>query len=702
MAEEVTRDEGGQQVTVIRPEAEAAQKQEFEANRKARMDEFMKRFTARFTFAKESEMLQRSRSLEEEEFNSGKHWDPELYKERTGKDRVCLEINRTPQYLNQVANEERMTTPNILVRPVGYGADGPTATIKQGMVRSIERRSGAKGIRDDAFYGMLEKGWACYRVNEEWESERSHRRVIRTASIDNDFSVYCDPAARAVDKSDANWMIITDDAPIEDYKEQHPDSSLTSLDPVSIGDNMKDWYSGGMVRTAEYFYKVREYGDLYALPSTDPENPYNYLGKFKDEMGGADWVVAVRDDRGEFVKRKSFRERVYWAKVNAVEVIEGNEDLTGGRMVQGRYIPVLYLTGRRILVNGQHIYTGMVRDAMAPCLASDYWLSAITEMVALAPKAPWVAASKAIDNYKEIWTTANIENYSVLPWDHVDESGKPIPKPERSFGEPPIQAMTFILRFADEDLKRVMGIYSAGLGAPGPETSGLAIQSRQKESDVANYNFLDNMKRTIAQEARIYLDMIPKVYDQAQAMEITRADGSVEPVLINTIFKNKTSGKDVIYDMGTGDYDIDVEVGASFDTKRLEAANQMVEYLRIDPQAAPYVGDLIARQQNYADKEEFEKRLKARVPPEALNDEEVDGSKIPPKFKAQYDQQAQMVEQLTEAVQKLQEEADKETRKFEHEEKMKAMELSSQELIASEKNRTQLIISAEKKADAGE
>jgi hypothetical protein len=339
---------------------------------------------------------------------------------------------------------------------------------------------------------------------------------------------------------------------------------------------------------------------------------------------------------------------------------------------------------------------------MAPCLASDYWLSAITEMVALAPKAPWVAATKAIDSYKDIWMSANVENYAVLPWDHVDDAGKPIPQPFRSFGEPPIQAMTFILQFADEDLKRVMGIYNAGLGAPGPETSGLAIQSRQKESDVANYNFLDNMKRTIAQEARIYLDMIPKVYDQAQVMDITRADGSVEPVLINKMFKSKTSEQEVIYDMGAGDYDVDIEVGASFDTKRLEAANQMTEYLRIDPQAAPYVGDLIARQQNYADKEEFEKRLKARVPPEALGDESVDGAKIPPKFKAQYDQQAQMVEQLTEAVEKLQEEAEKETRKFEHEKEMKAMELSSQERIALERNKTQLIIATEKNANAKE
>ena len=650
-----------------------------ETERRRLEDEFVQQRLKRFKLMREAEDLQRRRSIEEVEFNSGKHWDSDMRKEREEKDQVVIEINRTPQFLNQVANEQRMTRPSAIIKPEGNGADQDTARILQGLIKSIEIKSDAEAIHDDAFYAVLEKGWTYWRKIIEYESDRSFKKVIRTKRIANDFSVYCDPAASEYDKSDAIDYVITEDIPLEQYKIEYEGSRLASLgDFTSVGDDAKEWIGNGIVRVAECFYKEMKREPLYALA----DDPYGD-GKFEDELERDEngQLVGVLYAFGQPMFRMSVRRRVYWAKINAVEILDGNADKTAGReyIKGGQYIPIIPAHGKRLLIEKRRVWAGMVRDAIEPCLASDYWLSAITEQVALGTKAPWVVAYEAIAQYREMWDTANIENYAALFYDAFDSQGNQLPAPFRNFGEPPIQAMTFILKFADDDLKRVMGIYNAALGAPGPEASGVAIGARQRESDVANFNYIDNFKRSIAYETKIDLDWARLVYDSDQVVEITKPDGKSEMKRINAEYKDPKSGETKAHYLGRGDYGVVVEIGASYNTKREQAAAGINEYLKVDPGAAPLVGDILAESLDFPDKDRLAKRLKFRVPPQALGDEEDADQKIPPAFMAQYKQTAEALEQATQAIQQLTQKLESEEDKRAHELKMKAMELASQE-----------------------
>lgn len=665
----------------VRLETEKPVQEMDEAARQRKEDEFVRLVHRRWKLMSDAEELQRRRSVEEVEFNSGKHWDSEMRKEREDKDQVVIEINRTPQFLNQVANEQRMTRPAAVIKPEGNGADEHRARILQGMVKSIEIKSESEAIHDDAFYAVLEKGWTYWRVKWQYESDRSFKKVVRTTRISNDFSVYCDPAATEYDKSDARDYVITEDMPDDVYKAEFGESRLASMTNLtSLGDEIKDWIGDGVKRVAEYFYKDIKKEKLYALA----DDPYGE-GKFEDELERDEegLLVGVLYAFGQPMFRMSNRQKVYWAKINAIEILDGNEDRTAGReyIKGGKYIPIIPAHGRRMLVEKKRVWAGMVRDAIEPCLASDYWLSAITEQVALGSKAPWVVAYEAIAQYREMWDTANIENYTALFYDAFDSQGNALPAPFRNFGEPPIQAMTFILKFADEDLKRVMGIYNAGLGAPGPEVSGVAIGARQRESDVANFNYIDNFKRSISYETKVKLDYIRLVYDSKQVIEIVKPDGKSETVTINDEFKDPKTGEIKSTFINRGDYGVVVEVGASFNTKREQAANGINEYLKVDPGAAPLVGDILAEQLDFPEKDRLAKRLKHRVPPEAIQDEEDsdEEQKIPPAFQAQYKKQAQMLEQMNQIIEDLTAKLETEELKRKHETQIKAMELASQE-----------------------
>ena len=647
--------------------------------RRQKMDEFMRLAKKRWNIANDAEGLQRRRSLEEVRFNSGDHWDEYDRNARDAEDRVVIEVNRTPQYLNQVGNEMRMTRPQIIVKATGDGADPETAKKKNGIIRSIQKRSGAEGIRDDAFYGVLEKGWAHWRVNVDWENERSSRQVIRTGRIANDFSVYTDPAATEQDKSDADFRFITEDVPIGQYNLDHPDSELASMTSFTgLGDDLKDWVSDKVIRKAEYWYRERTKEKLYFLADDPTKN-----GKFADELEWVDDepIGVAKDHLGQLMWRWSWRQKIKWALINAVEVLDGNEDRTGGReYVEGaKYIPIVTALGRRILIENKYIYVGMVRDAMAPCLASDYWLSALTEMVALGPKAPWIVAWEAVKQHQEMWDQANLMNFAALYYDHKDANGDQVPAPFRNFGEAPIQSMTFILKFADEDLKRVMGIYNAGLGAPGPEVSGVAINSRKAESDVANFNYIDNLQRAMEYEAKVYLNLMGLVMTEPQIVETIREDGTAEKTPINQP-TDGPNGKQVTYLMGEG-YDAEVEIGPSFNTKRQEAVAVMTEFVKADPTVAPLVDDLIADQMDFPNRAEFVKRLKSRVPPNLIEGD--DKAEIPPQFQAQYDAQAQKLEQLSKLLEEITGRIESDERKYEHEREMEAMRLASAERIAA-------------------
>lgn len=654
---------------------------------RARADAFVRQCMQWWQASEEATRLQRTRSMEEVLFNSGQHWDEDMQKEREEEGKVVIQINRTPQYLNQVANEFRMARPSIIIKPEGNGADEIVAQIKQGLIRNCQQRSGAEGIRDDKFYAVLEKGWAVWRVNSEYASNRAmSKRVLRTGTIDNDFSAYWDPAATQYDKRDAKFWIIVDDMTETDYRRDFPKSQLASLTELKgVGDVPRDWiaHDRRTVRVAEVWYKETKLEKLYALA----DDPYGD-GKFEDELEKSEETgkfvgVLYFDDEPSW--RMSNRDRVFWAKVNAVEVLDGNDDKTGGReIVPGaKFIPIIFASGRRVMVKDRMVYCGMVRDAIEPCLAADYWLSAITEMVGMGPKSPWIVVYDAIAAHKEMWDNANVKNYAALYYDHLDADGNVLPAPTRNFGEPPIKAMTFILNFADEDIKRVMGIYSAGLGAPGPETSGVAIDSRKAESDIANYNYIDNFKRSITFEGEVYLDHM-KVYDQKQVVQILKSDNKNEEALINAIFRDPKTGKTVNTDMDMGDYGVVIEIGATA-TKREATAAAIREYIKAYPEAAPLLGDILMRNTDTPDKEEMERRLKTLVPADALAgaDGGNDMSKIPPQFMAQYKQQGQMIEQLTAQTQELAEVVKSKRAEWDHEIALKSLELASAERQAA-------------------
>src|SRR5690606_16854839 len=148
------------------------------------------------------------------------------------------------------------------------------------------------------------------------------------------------------------------------------------------------------------------------------------------------------------------------------------------------------------------------------------------------------------------------------------------------------------LQLSSDDLKAVTGIYDASLGARSNETSGRAIMARNREADVANFDYADNIARAVRRTGEIINRLIPKVYTSERQIRILGEDGGEKYVRVNHLeldpetnqWKARTGetidedGKPVrVYDITQGKYDVTISTGPSYTTQRMETLDAMMQ-----------------------------------------------------------------------------------------------------------------------------
>lgn len=557
----------------------------------------------RFKLAAEAEAHLRAESLTDLKFRSGDQWPADIKVQRSKDGRPCLEMNRLEQFVRMVCNEERQQRPAIQVNPVGDNADVETAEIEQGLIRHIEVQSHADIARDHAFEMMVTIGWGYYRLVVE-EDEKTGDLEIYQRKIKNPFSVYFDPHCQSPVYEDARWCFIFEDMPIAQYDDLYPDSPRVSMENwKSIGDYAPGWVTKSTVRVAEYFYVE---------------------GKGKDRT-------------------------VKWAKINAVESLEGGpaDEVDW----QGRWIPILPVLGIDLDINGKRYLAGLVRNLRDPQRQYNYMNSAITEAIATAPRSQWLVAEGQIENYETQWKLQNQRLFAVLTYKQMDIGGKPAPPPQRIVAEPPIQAMVEALKIASDDMQAAAGIYNPSLGAPSADHSGKAILARQKQSDVTNLNWTDNLARTIWFEGEQLLDLIPKVYTEPRVRRIVNPDGTTKSVGVTNSQSGPTAEEaaellDVpkIYDVGVGAYDITISVGPSYQSKRQEAVVSTMALMQTLPQQAPLIAPIAVDNMDIPGNKEIAKTLRKALPPQFQENDGSPDAQIQ-QLQAQNAQMQQMLQQ---------------------------------------------------------
>jgi hypothetical protein len=530
--------------------------------------------------------------------------------------RPCLTINKLPQHVRQVTNEQRQNRPSPNVIPVDDDADIEVAEIFDGMIRHIEYMSDADVAYDTACDNQVTYGEGYIRILTEYCDETSFDQDIKIGRIRNSFSVYMDPTIQDPCGADAEWCFITEDILKADYERLYPNAMpVSSIMVQGVGDQaLSQWLSETTVRIAEYFYcdYKAETLNLY------PDGTTTYQGTPQDKMLRQMGLKPTR-------QRKLQAKRIKWCKTNGYEIIEERE-------WAGAYIPVIRVIGNEWSIEGQLEISGLVRNAKDAQRMYNYWVSQEAEMLALAPKAPFIGYGGQFEGYEEKWKTANTQNYPYLEVnpDVTDGAGNFLPLPQRA--QPPM-AQTGLIQAkmgASEDIKAATGQYNASLGMTSNERSGRAILARQREGDVGTYHYVDNLARAIRHVGRQLVDLIPKIYDTQRIARVIGVDGESkmvrldpnQPEPVRKMVNEQGVVVAKIYNPGVGKYDVKVTTGPSYLTKRQESMDAMSQILQGNPNLWAAAGDLFVKNMDWPGAQEMAQRLKKMIDPKLLQEDD--------------------------------------------------------------------------------
>lgn len=578
------------------------------------------------------------------------HWPDEELKNRNRQNKPSLTIPRLPSFIRQVVNDSRQNRPRIRVKPVDNFADVKTAEVLDGLILNIETASNAAVAYDTAIECAVSGGFGYFRIDVEYASDYAMEKELRISRIANPLQVVGDPYSQAADSSDWNTAFVTTMLPKAMFERKYKGAAPASWFEYDYQALNSPWRDGDEVMVAEYW--ERSEVDKLLLKLSD--------GRILSEdayLKQAEMLAAYGiGPTGESRKAKGYKVRQHL--MTGAEVLESKD-------WAGCFIPIVPVYGEELNDGGKRIFRSLINNAKDAQRRFNYWISAATEIVALAPKTPFIGDERAFELEPEKWATINTESHAYI----AVPNGVPPPQRQPLDGGQAIGAISQAMS-ASDDIKATLGMFDASLGAKSNETSGKAILARQREGDTATFHFIDNLSRAHQHAGRILVDIIPAVYPPGQMVRILHQDGRAATVSLENRMPDQQQpkaspfqedleeGVRMVFDFNVGRYDVTVDSGPSYTTKREETAQQLIEIVRAYPQIAEVAGDKIVESLDIQGAQEIAERIRRRMP--ALQ-----GEGLPPQVQQQMQQGMELIQKLQGELQQVKTDKSLEAKKLE-------------------------------------
>lgn len=588
----------------------------------------------------EADRDNRQDALSDLKFRAGDQWPAAERSRREAAGRPVLTVNRMGQFISQVSGNLRQSHPAIIPVPVDGGSDKNLTEIYTGLVRQIEYLSGASAAYAWGAECSIACGIGHWRVDTQYSSNDGFDQDICIKRIMDPLSVIWDAGSTELDRSDAWHCTVTEMIPMSEYKRRFKkkdgDKAPTDFPTQSQDLGSLYWGDEDQVRIASVWRRevvkktlgITQQGQVFDLTKLPPVAVQS--------MG----IVRTREVEGYKVKH---------------QVMDGNDFLSDDQDWAGCYIPIVPCIGQEIAFDGKVIRHGIIRWAKDPQRLYNYFRSAAAESIGLAPKAPWLVPLNLIKGLEPYWKAANTANLPYLPYNPDVQA--PLLKPERTQPATPPASMWQEAEIAENDMKSTTGVYDSALGQRSNETSGVAIERRQQQTDNASFVYFDNFGHAMRRTGTILVDLIPKIYDGERVLRILGSDMEESFVPINQTVMTM-HGPAIVNDISAGKFDVRIKTGPSYVNARQQAKEELGQIIQADPSLMQIIGDLYFEAQDFAGAEKLAERMKKAIPPQ-LTQEGPQGPD-PAQQQAQQAQMAALQVQLAEAqakVKKLEAEA---------------------------------------------
>ena len=549
----------------------------------------------------------RDDAIDDLRFRAGDQWPEVIRQQRQAQGRPVITINRMGQFIKRVSGSLRQSHPSIDPFPVDDKTDPVLADIYAGLIRQIEYVSGASSIYAYAAECAISCGIGHWQIKTRYQEEGFNQEIY-LCRITDPLSVTWDASATEIDRSDAFECFVSELITKDEYYRRWPKDEKSGRVPSDFPSAQHQhssslyWQQDDRIRIASRWFKSKKSKRLGMTQE----------GQVFDITGLPDIAIrslgVVRDRKVDDYEIKH-------------QTLSGDDFLDDAQVWAGRYIPIVPVVGEEIPLDGEIIRHGIIRWAKDPQRLYNYWRSAAAEMIALAPKAPWLVPHGMIAGLEGYWNQANTANLPYLPY--KPDVDFPTLRPERQQMPAPPAAMWQEASIAQDDMKSAIGIYDAALGNKSNETSGVAIEARQQEADTSSFVYFDNFNSSMHRNGVILIDLIGKVYDGEQQVRIIGKDESEGFVPVNKMVMTM-DGPALINDLTTAKFDVRIKTGPSYANAKAEAKAGLTQILSERPELMSVVGDLWAEAQDFPPdiREKLVERFKKMMPPGLVPQEE--------------------------------------------------------------------------------
>jgi len=581
-------------------------------------EEFLEDMRHQYEADVESDRVNREEALEDKKFSAGEQWDPRVLRER--ENLPCLVINNIPQFTAQQVGDWIQSRKAIKVVP-SNDEDTDIAEIRGDVIRSIETQSRADRVYSNAFESLIQCGDGAFRVCVEYARNDVFDQDIFIKQIDDCLSVVWDRFSTDITGRDSRRVFVNDRLPIEEFKAKYgkdtPESVLED-DTVIRKLDGTDWVDTESYQITEY-WRLIERKRLMALF----EN-----GK----------IFIIDDDNYEDIIAANgmpVKTRLTWVTYAQMHLCTGFEILDGPYEYQLNRLPIIRMSGRVTNIAGRRVRYGMIRWMKDAVRMKNYFRSVAAEQLGYAPKAKWMVTASAVEGREDEIRQAHTKRDPLMIFNDEAVFGQnvlPVQPPGIE------SALLNEANVNTQDMKDVTGIHDASLGIRSNETSGRAIMARQREGDVANLQFHDNGNASILECGDVINQLLPQIYDGKRIIRGIGEDEKTKFVKINDPYDPEA------IDMSIGKFDVALSTGTSYTTKRVEAAQAMMDAIQVWPQLMSVAGDLVAKAQDWPGADKLAERLKKTIPPQFLEEDDEDAMGITPE----------QLQELQQALQQLQ------------------------------------------------
>ena len=464
-----------------------------------------------------------------------------------------------------------MNRPSLKVIPVDSNADVRTAELYSGILREIEYLSAADIVYDTAYNHTLSSSIGFWRIITVYSDDNTFDQDIRLSRIINNLAVHFDPHAQDFNLEDARYCFVEELIKKDRFKKLYPGAAVQDFDSSNTSTIFGDWMQGDNVRVAEYFYK-----------DTEPKK----IGLLEDgriiELNKENIEIATALGHEVIRERTVEHEVVKWCKTNGFEKLEESVWL-------GKYIPIIPMFGDEVVSEGKRHYISLARGAKGSQQMYNYWATAATETVALAPKMPFIVDHRQIKGFENEWDDANLRNRMYIRYNAIQGMQKPARENQAQIPT----AIMNMMQSTAYDIEDHLGQYESSKGEASNERSRVAIMARVQQSDKGTYLFVNNRTRSMIYGGRQIIDLVPKIYDTQRALQILGEDGQHSLVEVNKPVADGAGGMQKENDLSVGKYDLIASVGASYSSMRQEMTETMVQAMQYAPDLAPVIAPLV-------------------------------------------------------------------------------------------------------------